>query len=118
MKKYKKTIIVALLFWIPLAIVIFSNSKDDNTIMKIVMSLISGPIVFFEAGVAALAVAALFAGSFYLIRNLEAFKLNEDCTVGKAAEYAFNCSYVIAFAILYYFTITNQQIFVRIYGGW
>jgi len=118
MKKNKKTIIVALIFWIPLAIVVWNHSSEESIIMKIGLAIASGPIVFFEAGVAALLVAALFAGSFYLIRNLEVFKSEGKDVVADMFIYAFNGAYGIVFLILYYMYITNQQIYMTLYGGW
>ena len=118
MKNNKKTIIVALVFWIPLAIVIWNHSTEESLLMKIAMTVASGPIVFFEAGVAALLIAALFAGSYYLIRNLEVFKIEGKDAVANVFVYAFNGAYGIAFLILYYMYITNQQIYMTLYGGW
>ena len=117
LKRYKKTIIVAILLWIPLALIIYHHSSDQ-TIKKILMSVLSGPIVFFSSGILALIVGAVMTGSAYITRNLEVFKNDKEENLGDTMTHCFNASFGIVFAVVYYCAITNQHIFLKFYGGW
>ena len=118
MKKNKKTIIAAVLFWIPLAIVVYSHSTEESLLMRIVLSVIAFPVAVFEAMIAALAFSALSTGSVYILRNLEAFDIDKDCNLKEVFVHSFNGACGISIAIAYFLTITNQHIFIRLYGGW
>jgi hypothetical protein len=118
MKKYKKTIIVAIVSWIPLGIVLFNHSTEESMLKRIALSVASGPILFFTAGITALAIAALITCSFSVVRHLEAFNVEEDMSWAPVLEHSFTGIYGVAFAVLYYLTITNQHIFFKLYGGW
>lgn len=118
MKRYKKTIIVAVLLWVPLAVVVFIHSSDESMLKRILVAIASGPIMFFMAGLASLLVSALMTGAFCVTRHLEAFKVKEEDSAQKMFEYGFNGAFGVIFVIMYYFAITNQHLFYRIYGGW
>ena len=118
MKKYKNTIIVSVLLWIPLAIVIFRNLKDETLSRRILFSVLSGPVIAFESGIIAFIVAALIAGANYVLKNLEAFRIKEPVTGKTEFPDTFNGIFGIAFVVLYYMTITNRQVFYRFFGGW
>ena len=116
--KNKNAIIVLIILWIPLSIVMYNHSSEESMLMRIIMSIAIGPILYFIAGLISLVISVAMLASDYIFYKLDSkekeFKDNLQDIMG----HLFSGAFGVVIVILYYFTITGQHIFSRIYGGW
>ena len=118
MKKNIKLIVVAVLLWVPLAYTIFIHSEDESAFMRIVLSVVSGPLVAFYSGLAGLGASAIMLLSVYLLNKLGWSDGGEKTDYIKLLSDFFSGAFGVSVVVIYYLTITNQHIFFRLYGGW
>ena len=116
--KNKKTIILIFLLWIPLSIVMFNHSTEESMLMRIIMSIAIGPILFFIADITSLAISAAMLASDYIFYKLDSKEKEFKDNIQDIWGHLFSGTLGVVIVILYYFTITGQHIFSRIYGGW
>lgn len=118
MKKNIKLIVVAVLLWVPLAYTIFVHGEDESTFMRILLSVVSGPLVAFYSGLAGLGVSAIMMVAVYLLNKLGWSDGGEKTEFKNLFTDYFSGVFGIAVVVIYYLTITNQHILFKLYGGW
>ena len=117
MKKNWKGILCLAVLWIPLILHTYPKTVNESPIIRIVASLAAGPVLLFSACLVALLVSFLTAAGGWLFDKIFEEKKEEPYSrLGEAFIETFNGCLVVAVIIMYYFEMTNQHLFFKIYG--
>ena len=112
MRNFKKTAIVAFVYWVIVSVITFLNLGDSTTLTKILVSIAAGPLVILISCLMAVAAMIVFYIFDRLMYKLEIFDDVKDLEGQGLFLHFLMASWGVSLAFSLWYLISNHHIFI------